>query len=195
MKIRSVVASVAVAVALGIVPLALAGELPEDQTVYYYIHEYPNQPNCDVVFTIRLDLTAADSDADAVGWRITSAEFRQPGNRQAQDKVWTEASPIVNSPDGLWWVEHADPAFPELEEFTLPPKLVGLAMAQDPLDKNLEYDFKGVPYVPPPEGAPFDITGALTYVFAEEEEDPVEQGKDEPVEVPPDIPNGVEDPS
>ena len=191
MKIRDVIASMAAAVAFGIVPLAMATGLPKDQTVYYSIYDNPTQRPNNVVFTIRLDLTAVDSDADAVGWEITSVEFRQPGSRPTMDTVWVEASPTVDSADGLWWVEHSDTALPVLEEFTLPPKLVGLAIAEDPLGKNLDYDFVGVAYVPPQEGAPFDITAALTYVLTEEEEDePVKQGKDEPV----DVPNGVNDP-
>ena len=191
MKSKSVMVSLAAGVTLWIVPLAMADGLPEDQTVYYYIHDDPTQRPSNVVFAIRLDLTAVDSDADAVGWDITSIEFRQPAGRPAPDTVWGEAAPTVDSADGLWWVEHSDTALPVLEEFTLPPKLVGLAIAQNPLDKNLDYDFEGVAYVPPPEGAPFDITAALTYVFTEEEEDePVKQGTDEPV----DIPNGVNDP-
>ena len=195
MRIKSVIAGAVAAVSLGIVPLALANGLPEDQSVYYYIHDNPTQATSNVVFTIRLDLTAADSDGDAVGWEITAIEFRQVGARPTLDTLWSDTSPTVDSPDGLWWVEHSDAAFPALEEFTLPPKLLGLAIGQDPLDKNLDYDLKGVAYVPPLEGAPFEITGALTYVFTEEEEeDPVEQGKDEPIELPPDIPNGVEDP-
>ena len=154
MKTRVVIAGLVAAMSLVVVSPAVAGGLPQDQTVYYYIHDNPTQATSNVVFVIRLDLTAVDSDANDVGWEITSVEFRQPLGRPALDTVWVETSPTVDSPDGLWWVEHSDAAFPALDEFTLPPNLVGLAIAQDPTDNNLDYDFKGVAYVPPPGGAP-----------------------------------------
>lgn len=170
-----------VGMVVGTTYTAARAELPDDQIVEYRVHETPTNPESAVVFAVRLELRAVDSDANGVGWEITTAKFRQP------DTTWTEDSPYIDSPDGLWWVDHADPNAPEESEFVLPPLLVGTATADDPLDDDLDYDLEGVEYSPPPGEPPYENTGALDYSFTlAHEEDPLEEGDDEPVEVPDD---------
>jgi hypothetical protein len=71
----------------------------------------------------------------------------------------------------------------------LPPRLVGTAATQIPNDEDLDYEFEGRPYTPPPEGAPYEKTAALTYTFAAAESGtPVKSAVDEISE-----PNGYND--
>lgn len=158
-------------------------DLPADRTVYLYMYEVPGDPESDIVFSVGLDLEAVDVDGVWVGWEVTSAKFIEPGT---PDTVWIENSPAVDSPDGLWWVEHVDLQDPQHDEFTLPPLLEGTATAEEPLGADLEYTLEGASYDPPPGGPPFDVTAAVDYIFTVEgEEDPKKEGDDEPVEVPP----------
>ena len=155
-----------------------------DQTLWYLIHQEPTNHQSDVVFIVRLKVQAEDSDADSVGWRIVAAEFRQPDVGGGPDTVWLEASPAVDSPDGLWWCDHADFLDLQLSEFVLPPLLVGTADAEDPGQADLDYSFEGVSYDPPPGGPPYDPTAALNYVFTiVGEPEPEEEGDDEPGEI------------
>lgn len=167
-------------------PFEARAQLPPDQSIEYVIRQTPTDPESTIVFLVRLELTAMDSDATGVGWEIGSAEFRQPGTGGASDTVWSDILPAVDSPDGLWWVDHADNRVPQESEFVLPPWLMGTAPADDPANDDLDYDFEGVTYTPPPAGAPFENTGALDYSFTlAAAQEPVEEGDDEPVEVPP----------
>lgn len=162
---------------------------PDDQAIEYRIRETPNAPESAVVFTITLYLTAGDVDGDEVGWEIEEIRFRQPIS-QSLEILWIEASPVVDSPDGLWWVEHADPQDPQIGEFDMPPLLTGTADAEYSEDPDLHYSFEGVAYVSPP-SPPFQDTVALDYILTlAGEDDPIEEGDDEPVE--PD--EGVHDP-
>ena len=166
-------------------------DLPESQTVHYYIHEPPTDPDSAVVFAVRLDLASVDSDEGWVGWKIASAEFRQPGGPGELDAVWTKDLPEIDTIDGLWWVKHADPTAPKSSEFSMPPRLLGMASAETSWAADLVYDVEGVEYAGPPERVPYDDLVALTYSFTEDGDPaPTEEGQDEPVEVP----NGYHDP-
>ncbi|MFH1417607.1 MAG: hypothetical protein ABII12_04890 [Planctomycetota bacterium] len=155
-----------------------------EQTLWYLIHEEPTDPESDVVFIVRLQVEAEDSDVDAIGWRIVAAEFRQPDGGGGDDTVWLDGSPVVDSPDGLWWCDHADFLAPQLNEFAMPPLLEGTADAQDSQGPDLDYSFEGVLYEPPPGGPPYDPTAAFNYVFTRVgEQEPKEEGDDEPGEI------------
>jgi len=163
-------------------------DLPDDQAIEYRVRETPNVPESAVVFTITLYLTASDMDNDEVGWEIDEIRFRQL-NSQPLQRLWIEDSPVVSSPDGLWWVEHADPQDPQIGEFDMPPLLTGTADAEHSEDPDLDYSFEGVAYVSPPP-PPFEDTVALDYTLTlEGEEEPIEEGDDEPAESA-----GVQDP-
>lgn len=178
--------AIAVVLLSGLLSIAWAQELPADETVAYWIHELPDDPNSAVTLSITLTLHADDSDSGSVGWQITEVEFRQPGTGGASDTVWTESFPSVNSADGLWWVEHSDPGDPQPSEFSWPPLLTGDAVAVDPANADLSYALEGLAYTPPPEGAPYTVTAAFQYSFSLlGESAPFLEGEDEPVEVPP----------
>lgn len=163
--------------------------LPADWIITYYIHETPTDPESDVTFTIAMYLAAGDRDGESVGWDIVYIDFVQPGTGNP-DTTWTEASPYVDSADGLWWIDHADGTFPDVAEFDMPPLLVGTAAADDPNDDDLEYDFEGVTYTTPPGGDPYAHNVALTYFLALAPEPmvPLEEGDDEPVDIDGEVP-------
>jgi hypothetical protein len=168
-----------------VVPSAnAAAPLPAEATtqeVVYRIHDDPNDPNSPITFTIWLSLKQADVDEDSIGWEITRVRFREVGY---QDTLWTESDPNVPTADGLWWVNHADPNAPLLEEFVKPPHLTGVADAEDQLDPDLDYEFQGVTYTPPPAGEPWDPTGALDYSFTMQgQSSPFASGEDKPTEM------------
>ena len=160
---------------------ARAAELPADQIFEYRIHETPTDPESEVVFVVKLLLEAADLEGDAVGWKVEKITFREPGEGGAPDSVWFEASPVVRSPDGLWWVTHEDPQSPTLDEFDDPPLLEGTAAAEDPQAEDLEYAFEGAEY---PGSPPYVITGGLTYDFRLADcSIIIRGGENEPVEI------------
>ena len=156
---------------------------PATQDVVYKIHDDPNDPNSAIALTVKLFLTSEDYDRNWVGWEITEARFRQP-NGGEPDRIWIESDPNVPSQDGLWWIEHADRSDPQLSEFDDPPHLVGLAAAENPNNDDLEYDFQGASYTPPPGGPPWDPTGALGFEFTiDGQSTPFLDETDEPVEI------------
>ena len=161
-------------------------------TVRYGIHETPADPNSPMAFLVTLSLTARAGDCAKTGWSIDEIELRQVAANGGSDWVWTERNPHVSTEDGLWWVSHADVASPQSAEFVLPPHLVGAAVATDPNDPSLDYDFEGVTYTPPaaPELPPYPVTAATTFVFqVEGEPDPTETGESGPTEIDPPAPN------
>jgi hypothetical protein len=146
---------------LGLVVSGAHADLPLDQNVFYKIHDDPNDPNSDVVFSVELTLTATARDGDSVGWEIKVMKFRQvePGG---PDTIWKIFNPAIPSADGRWWIDHADGDSPQLGEFDDPPRLAGTATAEDQYDDDLEYNFKGS------EGTgatPWDPTARLNYEF------------------------------
>jgi len=166
---------------LGLVVSGARADLPHDQDVVYKIHDDPNDPNSDVVFSVWLELTATARDGDSVGWEIKLMRFRQvePGG---PDTFWKILKPAIPSADGRWWIDHADGDYPQLGEFDKPPELVGTATAEDQDDNDLEYDFQGVSGTGGIE--PWDPTGWLDYEFAViGASAPLLSGTDDPVEV------------
>lgn len=153
-----------------------AQALPPDQSLEYRIYD-----GSVLIFKIRLYLKHAESGVGENGWSVTKAEFHQPGTNEGD---WVKNNPSVDTPDGLWWVEHADIENPELSEFCLPPLLEGCAESKDPADEDLDYSFEGHVYTEPPGGRPYDITVALDYLFQRVgKSNPEEEGDDEPAEL------------
>lgn len=164
------VCSAAVAMAMLTLIVANAGaDVPLTKEVFYKIHEDPADPNSPIIFTVGLLLEEADTDGDAIGWKITEMLFRQPVAGMNGDRLWSVTDPTVSTADGLWWVEHPS-ANIELADFDLPPELDGVATAEDPNDVDLNYSLAGAPYSPPPGGAPWDPTAALEFEFTEDGE-------------------------
>jgi len=163
------------------VVLSVAAAPPEQQDVVFRIHDDPNDPNSDIVFTVWLELTPSALDGDSIGWDVKQIHFRRIGQGGGPDTLWTESDPNVPTGDGLWWVDHADADNPQLSEFEDLPQLQGVAPADDPNDKDLDYDFESDTYAGT---GLWPVTVELRYEFqVEGGPTPLEIGDDEPVGV------------
>jgi hypothetical protein len=163
-------------------------DLPGPLIVEYKIRETPSNPSSDVVFTVELVLAARDEDGESVGWEIKKIRLTDVDAAPFGPWIWEEVSPTVNTGDGLWWVTHSDHTDPQFAEFDVTPLLEGTATSLGYPD-DLAYSFQGDTWG----GTPMygGSVSALTYSFTiEGEEDPEEEGDDEPAEV-----DGVDDPS
>jgi len=159
------------------------GQVPPNQVVQFKIHASPTDPLSPVVFVISMNLAATEWSEEVVGWTVTSIEFRQPGTGGEPDQTWIRNYPLLPTLEGLWWVGHLDPFAPQLSEFSQPPPIGGTAVVQSAATENLNFSFQGRPYSPPPTGAPFLQTAALSYDFALAETNwLIKDGDDEPVE-------------
>lgn len=138
---------------------------PMELSVGYNIRETPSSPSSAAIWTINLELQEGYLDGNNVGWLISAITISRLNATGQVADIWTEATPTVNSPDGLWWVEHADPQAPQASEFAEPPLLESTASAEDPAGSDLDYDLEGLPYNPPPEGSLFENTAAVDYRF------------------------------
>ncbi len=157
------------------------GVSPPDQQVTYYLREVPEQAQSPVVFDIVLTLSAQAVSGKSVGWHIDRIAYHQRTGSAVL--TWTEEMPVVNSADGLWWIQHATAAAPEVREFVKPPLLVGTALAERPENPALNYSFVGADYTGTP-SLPFANTGALTFTFVVDgESTPTEEGENEPTEI------------
>jgi len=164
--------------------------LPDDRTVYLGIHRNPENSQSAIQYTVAVSVSAIEQDGDWIGWEVLQVEVREKATL-GSDTVWAVDLPYVGTPDGLWWVEHADPSAPVRSEFIVPAALADTAVAQDASVPDLEFYIEGVPYAPPPDGAPYDVTGALDFSFsltestqADPDSEPDDQGDDEPIELP-----------
>lgn len=159
--------------------------LPDDRSVIYNLREDPQDPESDVVFRIELVLHAVSQYGSTVSWRIDEAVFTQLDGQTIVGE-WSKALPTVPGQSGLWEVAHADPDAPALDEFDMPPHLTGTADRKSGSGADLDYDFEGVAYTPPPGGPPFDPTAAIDHemqnastqeVILAAEEEPAEMGE------------------
>lgn len=176
-------------VAVVIVVIASANvqaDLPADRSVHYVVRNIPTDPSSGILFTMSLNIQAIEQVGNSVAWEITSVVFNKPAG--GVDEFWSVEFPFVNTNDGLWWVEHADPVIPVRNEFVYVPTLLGTAVPDDPNNQNLNFDIAGGIYIPPPEGSPYETTTVLSYSLTTEDSN--DSGDDEPVEVP----SGVNDP-
>lgn len=124
---------------------AVKADLPLSRKVVYSIREIPTNPESPIIFTVTLRLVAGQISGKAVAWIVDYAVFDTVGQAP---KRWIKENPALDTPDGLWWVEHEDPLNPVESEFGVPPRLVGVAKAQDTGYDDLDYGFVGV--TPPP---------------------------------------------
>ncbi len=151
----------AVVLAVGVSADALA---TETDSIRFNLRQDPNDPSSAIIRTIDLDLESHEVDGNDVGWAVVSVKISELDANSQATRVWVDAAPFVGSPDGLWWIEHADPLNPQRSEFTMPPLLRGVVPAEDPADPDLDYSIEGAPYNAPPE-PPFEVTAALDYTF------------------------------
>jgi hypothetical protein len=160
---------------------AARADLPADRTIELQIREDPTDNESPVTFLVTVDITAIDSEDNMVAWEIKGAHFIDRQCEQRPCDKWTGPDPIVDTIDGLWWVEHVDPQSPQTEEFDSMPLIMGTAGAQGSY-ADLNYEVQGRSY----SGAPSyggKVT-SLTYELVKKGMDePEEEGDDEPTEL------------
>ncbi len=161
---------------------AAKADRPSNRTIKFYIRQTPSDPQSDIIWTVELDIKADDSNGESVGWQIGALHVKDYDPNHFRLRSWTETSPQVNTPDGLWWVDHADHMDPLASEFDVTPLLEGTAIAIRQEDADLEYSFEGDSYSGNPSygGKVSGLTFSFTLVG---EEDPEEEGDDEPGEI------------
>ena len=157
--------------------------VPPDYIVGYEIREDPSDAQSDVIWRVELHLLEEDSDADSIGWEIQLIKIIELGQAGETDTVWAEVSPTVATPDGLWWVDHADLDDPQPAEFDMPPDLDGTADAEEAGDPDLDYEFEGV--TPTPSGPTYggDVAGATFNFLLVGQQNPVKVGQAERVRI------------
>src|SRR5690606_15826329 len=79
-----------------------------------------------------------------VGWQVERIEIRRLDEAGEAVGRWLDSAPQVNSPDGLWWVAHADPLAPNHTEFRGAPPIGGVGGALDSDLGPLVYAFEAV---------------------------------------------------
>lgn len=169
--------------------LATVRRAAPDRVVTFSIYEHPeDEDKGDLVFAVRLALTAAESVGRDVGWKVTEVRVSRPSEEGEPDTVWIDSKPVFETQDGLWWIRHDNPKASALSDFVEPPRLSGVALSGSRERADMNYELEGRPYVAPREGPAFETTSALSYVFMMDGAiDPDAEGDDEPVGVDPDI--------
>ena len=160
--------AIIVSIGLASISFARSVDTPLKQVVSYSVYEDPNDPDSDLIWMIVAYLTKSDSDGNSIGWSVDKIKLFEVNAAPTPDREWIDATPTVDTPDGLWWIKHADPNSPDLAEFDMPPFIDGLAYAQDPSDSDLDYEFEGVVYNEPPGGPHFTLTAALNMLMIED---------------------------
>jgi len=166
-----------------------AQALPPDRTVAFILHEDPKDFESDRTFSFVMALKAESIDGTEIGWSIESMKVAQyEGDTKKCE--WLEVAPTVDTPDGLWWVDHADPQEPELDEFTVSPFVSGTATNLDPEGDDVEYEFEAEPAPPVQQRAQASSIHAIAYatylIWRELKEDPpiiIDEDTVEPAEV------------
>ena len=158
------------------------GQVPDDRTVQFEIRYDPSDPFSDVIYTILLEISAIEVIEKSVGWEITNVSIHRLNKFQQPISIRNDQFPFISTNDGLWWIEHVDPVWPQAEEFVMPPTIVGYAVSSDPNVDNLEYNLTSVEYKESLEGSLFDVTASLNYSLNSASEE--EGGDNEPVRMP-----------
>lgn len=180
------------------VPLLAAFDTPQLTTqlestvrVEYRIHERPDDPHSPVIFTILISLEPRSISGNQVAWHASTIQFRKKGMCGAADTVWEAYDVEAETPDGLWRATHVDASAPSSAEFAMPPRFWGRAVAAIATDPDLDFNFRGRAYVPPPGGGPYEVTAGMDYDVHTAVGPEIPPGTDEPVDVPPvDRPTG-----
>jgi hypothetical protein len=153
---------------------------PLDRTVSYGVYDDPNDPGRVLIWLVVFHLEETVTVGGQIGWTVEDIHVFDVAN----GREWIDSQPAVNTPDGLWWVSHADVEVPELQEFDMPPYVEGLAACEDSEEPDLEYELEGQVYTAPPGGPHFAIAAALDLRFWEQSEPaPLIVRENEPVEV------------
>jgi hypothetical protein len=147
----------------------------------FFLREAPLDPESEVKYEVRLYLKNVQMNGQSIGWEISEIEIFRPGD----GKIWREYAPVVNTADGLWWVEHSDARHPQAAEFSTTPVLTGTAASVYDMTDSLVYFFVGTPFEPEPgTPSPYGLnTTSTSYIF-QTQTDPVvvDEEDDEPSE-------------
>ncbi len=159
---------------------------PLDRVIGFNLHKTIGDLTSPIDITVTMGLMIEAQYGESIGWEVmvvTIREFNEDGDLL---NTWSKFKPIVDTTDGLWWIQHANPASPVNSEFLVPPRLVDTAGHVNPTEPALEFDIEGAIYVAPPEGAPFEDTASLTTFLQQQgDPEPKKEEREKPVEVPP----------
>lgn len=181
MKATTVTCICALAISLGVA----AEARPPDFVIQFNLHEEVGVPTSDKDFLVTMGLLKDEQDGDEIGWEVQVVTIRELDGNGATVNTWSTTSPDVDTADGLWWIEHADPDSPVNSEFLVPPLIDGTAPHVNPTEASMAFSFEGSVYVAPPGGAPFSDTASLTTLLhVAGDPDPTKEEEDEPVEMP-----------
>ncbi len=174
---RTILRTISAAAFLSITTAAFA--LPSNRTITYSIRETPTNEESDVLWTITLHLHAAMQSGSAVGWQVTQIDFRRT-NGESPDSLWTDSNPEFNDTENLWWITHGNPNNPAERDFDNFPyttkTAAAVSNAADDLDYELETATSSSGLF---SGSVVSASYALKLV---EEEEPIAEEADEPVE-------------
>ncbi len=164
---------------LFVVPANVMAQATSQETALRFrIAIDPQAPEEGDAWRIGLQLQATATNGNSVGWSVEHASIRRRGETLPCDDLWTDATPVVDTPDGLWWVNHADPQQPAIGEFCQPPGISGNAQVESgSATASLDYFVEGSSGTPPPGAALLDYEFTL-----DGELEPEDSGADEPAE-------------
>lgn len=152
------------------------------QAVRYALHFDVDDFASPVASEIELQLRPADRDGAFIAWRVEQVVVTEFDADGVPARQWSRVDPVIDTPDGLWWVEHYDPLKPHPAEFTLMPHVSGLARSQDADLPGLAFALRARPTEPSTDDLPAPAA-LLSYVLLAEDDSEPEVGEDEPVEV------------
>jgi hypothetical protein len=158
-------------------------EPPESKIISLLFHSIPDDPASEVSLVVTLSLSPVASDGNTIGWSIDAVDFFKPTENDGWKRWQTGALDVLDSPDGLWWVAHADVSSPTESEFTVLPALAGLGDPEHLDDPELFFIIEATEstIIADPD-APYASRTAYCHFHFSDGEDQVE-GNDEPVEI------------
>lgn len=179
------------AIGVGAILATAAAGYAAPPSVYhatFYVHESPADPNSPLLYEMTFTLEPAETAGNLVGWQVVKSTLVRPDG--GEDHVFFDAAPAVDTPDGLWWVEHDDIDTPVIAEFSATPPMSGLALANEPADTDLEYSFDGHgAYTPSGGSSQFLAFASVTFVIIESgDPQPVKEGNPLPMPISDDEP-------
>ena len=178
------VGAIVATLAFGMTGTTVLADLPDDRIVTYNVRENPTDEQSPIIFTAELEIMADDADGDIVSWFVKRVVVTEIDNSESPPltRVWTEDEPYVDTPDGLWTIEHDDVENITTEDFDEVPYIAGKAWPDDPRDPELDYDFEGAALTG---SGPFSasFTVVTLYVILSEATEPLVDIDNEPAEM------------
>lgn len=161
---------------------------PEDRTVSYCVYDDPANPQHVPIYYISLQLTPVGTDGDSIGWQVDQIAIARMNPNGTVNRKWSQVLPSVDTPDGLWWVDHLDAESPAAAEFTMPPPIGGQAAAGQSGAAALNYDLAGTTCSGDCETEELAVASILYVRLQQEDESEPELDKDEePAETEDDV--------